>query len=156
MNECKGKWESSITWTRRHKQDIPVAQQVKESDGIIRINAHNLEDFTGKHEHAKTRNLKKGKCKSVGGGLFHISFEREDDEIGVTEIFIFDGEHDGTKIRGTVKVDTDALEPGDSGTWESTKQGGDDDDDDDDKKNDKDRGSYASQNAEQRTEGSDG
>ncbi|HEY0406299.1 MAG TPA: hypothetical protein VGC89_11260 [Pyrinomonadaceae bacterium] len=151
MNECKGKWDSSITWTRRHKKDIPVAQQKKERDGLIKIDAHSSSNVTGQHEKVKTRALRHGKCSPLGGSMFSISFQREDDETGVTETFIYTGSGSGDNISGTVTVDTDLSEPGDSGTWESTRRGGDDDGDED---KDKHHRAGTSPYAEQRPGGS--
>lgn len=125
MDECKGDWDSFITWTKRNGKPIPPAQQVKVSDGTIKIEAHgSATNIKGKHKKAKERDIKSGQCAPDGHGKTVISFNREDDENGATETFVYSGTVTGNKIKGKVGVPGGGPSGGDTGTWESDKTGG--------------------------------
>jgi hypothetical protein len=80
--------------------------------------------------------------------MFHIIFRRRDTSLGFVEVFKFEGigeidpvTGEGRIHEGRVDVVGGPPELGDTGTWESTRQGGVGDEDDKDRKDkDHDRG----------------
>lgn len=122
MNECKGDWVSSITWTRRKGKNIPPAEQKKESDGTIKIEDHGgSTSIKGKHKKDIEQNIEDGQCSLDAQGKRILSFRRKEN----AETFIYRGTVSGNKIvDGKVRVPGGGPDPGDTGTWESDRTGG--------------------------------
>ena len=137
MNECAGTWNSRITWTRRGGKPVPSPTEM--SDGTVTIKPHGSSTkIEGKHKKVKERDIENGQCTPDASGAFSITFQRDDDESGQTERFIYNGTGKGDKISGTVDVPDGDPTGGDTGTWEADRSGGGGVPDDDDK--DKGRG----------------
>lgn len=129
MDECAGEWKSTTKWIKRHGKEPPVPP-VDPDDGDIHI----------EHDHTKNKHrAKNGKehpltefnCTPDAGDpkKFTITFRRKEPLPGspVEETIVYKGNgvisDDGARITGTVRV-PGGPEPGDNGTWESTRAGG--------------------------------
>jgi hypothetical protein len=162
MDDCKGDWNSTITFSRKNGVNIPTGQQKPETDGVVHINGHGASTvFTGEHRPPQAgppNALFSTECNPLSGGTFHIKFLRMDKSSGHVEIYRFEGTGTVTnpatgeaKITGNMKSTGGPPDPGDTGTWESTRTGaggggGDEIGKDEKKDKDKDkddRGQYA-------------
>jgi hypothetical protein len=102
---------------------------LKFEDGVVHIE---LDSSTGKHKGKHTtKQGKKRDLEDVVCTSGHVSFGREDDELGKKEFFLYDGDivtdpsSGKKKIKnGKVKVKKTKPDEGDTGTWEATRQGG--------------------------------
>ncbi len=116
--ECNGAWETTLFYSFKDGEAVDPPLQV--ADGINTIaNEDGQGNISGKH-HNSGGNIK-GKCKH--GSKHVLSFERPE---GNNIFRYLDGEVKGNKISGgTFIVESQNGHPGegDSGTWESSKEG---------------------------------
>lgn len=147
MADCSGNWiDSTITWEIKGGQHVPPEEQKKEKDGSFNIKPHGgSSSFSGKHKDikGKERNLDATSCTDTANGKFDITFRRVFDEVSGERLEytgtgeIIDSATGRARITGRVKV-KGGPDPGDTGTWETTRPGGGDGDEKD-KDKDKDR-----------------
>jgi len=140
MADCSGNWiDSTIHWTKKDGEfhDPPLTLD----DGEFEIDPHpGSSVFTGRHTDAGHNQtvLFKTKCTDLSPNRFAIRIMRLDLTKNPPEIFEYRGE--GVIIN---PVTSEAIitgrvfvhgppDPGDTGTWETSRPGGGDDDDDDD------------------------
>lgn len=131
MADCSGDWiNSTIHWTKKNGQTHNPPLTLP--DGEFHINPHpGSTVFNGCHRdpQGNVTILFKTKCTDLGPNSFTIRIMRHDRTVNPPEVFEYRGVGVITNpatgeafINGTVFVHG-PPDPGDTGTWESTRAG---------------------------------